>query len=74
MLGKNVSREERNTIEAIHAKRMIVARLGGSFVAVEAVMMRSRVTVNGVVPGPLRVSLMEMARWCVGNQRFRMVV
>lgn len=73
MLSKNVSREEWNTIEAIHAKRMIVARLGGSFIAVEAVMM-TRATVNGVVPGPLRVSLMEMARWCVGNQRFRMVV
>jgi hypothetical protein len=57
MLSKNVSREERNTIEAIHAKRMLIARLGGSAVAVDVA-----IRAENVVPGPLRVSLIEIAR------------
>jgi hypothetical protein len=73
MLSKNVSREERNTIEAIHAKRMLIARLGGSAFAAEivrSVEVEERV-VRGIAPGPLRLSLIEIAKWCVGGRRFR---
>lgn len=75
MLIKNTSREEWNTIQAIHAKRMLVARLGGSAVAAEIVRsieVEERV-VRGIATGPLRLSLIEIAQWCVGGRRFRMV-
>jgi hypothetical protein len=64
MISKNVSREERNTIEAIDLKRLLTDRLG----YLPASRME-RLERREIEPsGSLRITIWELARWRVGNQ------